>query len=924
MRSIFKKIAFVLALVMIVTTMPAREAAAATTPSVKKTKRVLYIGGDEKEQYLEKVWVGVKNKGDYTVQFESDNEDVVTVTKKSGWMIARGIGETTVRATFSKKGAKDVVSECKVIVRQNASTAGIDETSEKALAELVVGEKVTMVSTKTGIVNGESKTVAGSSKDFTSLVRFESSNEEIFTVDRKTGEITPVAPGEAELKVFGVQWEYDKTAKKKMSARIDGSETTYKVVVKAKDLEAIQSAWNKIDLTFGTEADAKVAVDKTNPSLNNASAAVSENKEIIKVYKVLKNSNNSEQAVFISGLGQNGNKVTVSLFDEMDEDTEYIVRYLDQEKRLTTGKYVADGLEIYVDKTEAAGEDSSNTTLNFRLYTTGVAGQKVDITGVKAYSGWQDSVLLEDLNTEIYHQEYNFDAAGRMIYFYTSNRSYVVRLKATFEDWYTVTGTNTKANVLYAQKNITPGDLSTVVGSIIDWGIVGTDKHIENNNDAFKNKAFAAEDNGCKLVVQISVKDAGEDKKANSCEDSRFKFVSSNEDKLIIDKESGWLYPSKEVADSIVMVHVYYDDAYVGSCPVQIYNKRYFAGFTAELSSNKLHYNSESSKDVDDTVTLTLKPVDQLGAPFFTNMKLKASLNSDRDNQYVTMTENGIDKYLINAGSGLTSNISNVRIVCEATYNDGISPSRTMKYAITLSVKDTKGQTPKSYQLEAFTPDNKSEVDMKVEGTGDVANKTVMLRAYSYDKDGFKIEHLNLATTKSTVDNEASIEIKLGNDLVEDLVEDGFDVKFVTVKADQTITVATGSSVSGPAISTEVNNGITKVKEGNYVASLFVGNGSKVVFKSNKLITVKDSQTKVTFHWDQFSTDAGTVQGALEDCFTFKYGNDEVSVYCTKDDYTLKGDSLTIKKVRYLITIGDQVFEQVIDVMRTVRLNVFN
>ena len=118
MKSIFKKIAFVLALVMIVTTMPAREAAAATTPSVKKTKRVLYIGGDEKEQYLEKVWVGVKNKGDYTVQFESDNEDVVTVTKKSGWMIARGIGETTVRATFSKKGAKDVVSECKVIVRQ--------------------------------------------------------------------------------------------------------------------------------------------------------------------------------------------------------------------------------------------------------------------------------------------------------------------------------------------------------------------------------------------------------------------------------------------------------------------------------------------------------------------------------------------------------------------------------------------------------------------------------------------------------------------------------------------------------------------------------------------------------------------------------------------------------------------------------------
>ena len=155
-------------------------------------------------------------------------------------------------------------------------------------------------------------------------------------------------------------------------------------------------------------------------------------------------------------------------------------------------------------------------------------------------------------------------------------------------------------------------------------------------------------------------------------------------------------------------------------------------------------------------------------------------------------------------------------------------------------------------------------------------------------------------------------------------MKNGYDVKFVTVKANQTITVATGSSVTGSAILTEVNNGITKIKEGNYVASLFVGNGSKVVFKSNKLITVKDSQTKVTFHWDRFSTNASEVQDALDDCFTFKYGNDEVSVYCVEGDYTQQGDNLTIKKVRYLIKIGDQVFEQVIDVMRTVRLNVFD
>ena len=40
-------------------------------------------------------------------------------------------------------------------------------------------------------------------------------------------------------------------------------------------------------------------------------------------------------------------------------------------------------------------------------------------------------------------------------------------------------------------------------------------------------------------------------------------------------------------------------------------------------------------------------------------------------------------------------------------------------------------------------------------------------------------------------------------------------------------------------------------------------------------------------------------------------------------DYTLKGDSLYIDHVRYLVTEGDgSVYEQVIDIKRTIRVNV--
>ena len=963
MRSIFKKIAFVLALVMIVTTMPAREAAAATTPSVKKTKRVLYIGGDEKEQYLEKVWVGVKNKGDYTVQFESDNEDVVTVTKKSGWMIARGIGETTVRATFSKKGAKDVVSECKVIVRQNASTAGIDETSEKALAELVVGEKVTMVSTKTGIVNGESKTVAGSSKDFTSLVRFESSNEEIFTVDRKTGEITPVAPGEAELKVFGVQWEYDKTAKKKMSARIDGSETTYKVVVKAKDLEAIQSAWNKIDLTFGTEADAKVAVDKTNPSLNNASAAVSENKEIIKVYKVLKNSNNSEQAVFISGLGQNGNKVTVSLFDEMDEETEYVVRYLDQVKKLTTGKYVANDMDIYSKEVERLGTDSSKTIVGFHLYTTGVNGQKVDITGAKKYEGWDKSVDLVDLNKETYHSEYVFDATERTIWFYTANPNYAVNLKATFEDWYNNVVDN-KANVLTATKPIHPGDLSTKVNKIVDWGIIrfaneDSSGHWHDYGDRYKQKKFAAEDIDRKLVVEIELQDAGVTTKVKSCDSDLFKFVSSNDDKLAIDEKTGALYPPKTATDGVVRVHIYYDNVYAGSVDITVYAKRVLTNFTAEISNSKLSYN-EKDNDVQDVLTIKMKPVDQLGDDFYVpEMTYDAQWGGNNAANYLYL-ESGTDPERdinVISGANLPDRVTNFRVICTGTYDDG-KTKITKKYSVSFSAKNTTKETARSYNLVASYW---GKVDMNMIDNK-AADKEVTISGYSYDRDGFKINKLALnpeydgeslkAGKPSAADGRPSVVIQLGNEYVQSdnlvLAKNGKDLVFKTVrsgleKSIAKLVPATGSAVSASAIVVDtVSNAIDKVKEGTYSVNLFIGDKNRAVFKNSFALPVSDSEAKVQWNWRKYSTSksANTPEEALEaikDCFEFWYRWDwnkvtngiyigEVDKKGNLDfdvDYTLKGDSLYIDHVRYLVTEGDgSVYEQVIDIKRTIRVNV--
>ena len=83
MKSIFKKIAFVLALAMVVTMMPTKAAAAAESdgPQMYSTLK-LYLGGDVTETYAGQRYAKVWNKDGYDVEFESSDTSVATVNSK--------------------------------------------------------------------------------------------------------------------------------------------------------------------------------------------------------------------------------------------------------------------------------------------------------------------------------------------------------------------------------------------------------------------------------------------------------------------------------------------------------------------------------------------------------------------------------------------------------------------------------------------------------------------------------------------------------------------------------------------------------------------------------------------------------------------------------------------------------------------------
>ena len=127
---------------------------------------------------------------------------------------------------------------------------------------------------------------------------------------------------------------------------------------------------------------------------------------------------------------------------------------------------------------------------------------------------------------------------------------------------------------------------------------------------------------------------------------------------------------------------------------------------------------------------------------------------------------------------------------------------------------------------------------------GTVANKTVSLEAYSYDKDGFKIQKLNLkaghsASDLSTVNGEATVVIQLGRDYVatSNFVEEGGVLKFKTVLDNQVknITTLSGSAI----VTTRYENVVTKIKEGLYSAYLFIGDGTSAAYKKSLPIRVE-------------------------------------------------------------------------------------
>ena len=808
MKSIFKKIAFVLALAMIVTTFPAQSASAASKPSVK-AKRTLYIGGDTQEQYSNKGWASVKNKGDYTVKFASDNEDVVTVIERNGRLTAVSVGTANVTATFTK-GKTVVKSTCVVTVKQNALSAGVNADSAKKLAELTVGDELTLVPTKTGL-DADEKMITVEDPDkkvFTNGIRFKSSNEEVFTVDSKTGELKAVKEGEAKLTVYGIQWEYDKEKAKWTTTRINGSETEYDVVVK---------------VGVPTVKDAKlISTTRIELSVENVTA------ENVKDLKITNEFGGDVKNIFKDPV--------------LSEDKKTVV--LEKYVSLTNGEKLnfAFGDQKAVELAVVIGEPANIVLVGPATSVVNGEGSKIeykvlDANGIElAVAPTQGITFKTDDQTFSY-----VDGTEGKIFIYQVGKT--VTVEATYD-----TGkfdTNWNPIVLTSNRiQITGVDQAAVVPGTIQYSL--------KDGDYGTNAVhiYETQDNPPVLHAKIVMSDKTEYTTVNS--GNYFSFETLDPSVLLVDAASGTLAPVKAGTARIL---VKFDNGSVKMNGVATVVVRQNANITRVEVDNQMVTISNMANVETAYFNFTAK--DQYGDKV-DSAKIEKIESISRPSAVNVNTAIGYLQGMGTTQASFTGAGDKDQPAGNYTYRVWFSDKVSIVITVAVRKPSTDDITKASSYKFVAVDNNNITVDVN---NADALNAASAFRFKVVAQDGAGVA-IGVVTDGSVL---SDIEVKNGNTSATSVsAADGngiFTVSFV----------ASGSAVSGPAVTAEnandsvvVDNAGYKVQEGTFTITGKYGTTTKRnIIPTTVSISIKKNVPSIKVKTAAITSNAGNYQNDI-------------------------------------------------------------
>ena len=892
MKSIFKKIAFVLALAMVVTMMPAKAAAAASNdgPQFYPTLK-LYIGGDVTGSYEGQRYAKVWSKGDYEVSFESEDPSIAKVNSK-GYVTAVGVGSTTITATFTAEGEDDVVKTCAVTVKKNAAKVGLGSESAKTVAEGIPAGEVVQLTALRKDEEGHTEWNKSMKNYSTDSVRFSSSNPEVFTVTKTTGKLTAVKEGEATLKVWTVQSEgFDEEAQE--YPEVVSKEYTVKVY-NAGILSVKQVSTDSVAITCGN-ADVAAAIAKDFSKLN-VEYMLGENPIKIDVKSAEVDSTNNKV-------------VNVTLYSAMNKDVVYKFTYEGKTVQLTA-----------VDPNAIASIRIVTTQAKIQTETE-IVVQFLDVNGVIINPGTNALTFTKEDDSSDY--SLYSDGNKGFIYFLEANKT--ARIKATYDMGWDEKGNKIEAKTATATiVSKVASDADNMVGyaaaaqgkKASDLGYTtGTLSIVKNEATQLYAKYTVKNFDGTTSTFYNVSSDAGQVENGNFF----FKYVSTNDAVVLVDEMTGVMTPvaSNGGSAQIIIYRVIGDkEVVVGAVTVRVESMRVFTTYDVSMNKTKLSDNIKTG----ETARITVEAKDQLGQHFADSNSLEYSAkimgNVQGVHVYVGDIELNPNSYqqvdFVRNDDGSVK-IDNGKVFFDVKVNidKNITSSRNIQISIRAEQPTSRVSKAINRSLQVKRPGDVSTYSLDLsQGTINVnlpqANSSnwgleseISLNAY--DSQGFFVQKESMSNIVTPTAGGFGFTVTKGNT---NIPVDGTTFKALTTSGSA---VSTGSAVE--FVKKIPNTNLDSV--GTYIIKVFQGQ-KQIAVKS--IIVTDTTVTSVASVTDNKvgGTDENTVLNNLQNklasgSLVIKRGNDKLN------------DNLMITGVKIRGSQSDRVFVESIHVVETLK-----
>ncbi|MDF2944844.1 MAG: hypothetical protein K0S01_3702 [Herbinix sp.] len=700
-KNFFKKLSFVLALAMIISTItPAAGALAATkAPKLNATKVYLHLDPKSTNDYD----FNVSNKvSGWKYKWTSKNADVASV-ESNGLVTAEGVGTTTVSVAISNKGEAVKTLKATVVVRDNIKSLKITNTP--------VGDKLAVG--KANDFNRSFVTASGSTKKTSGITRWSVKEEGATITD--SGLFTATKAGEYTITANAFQstakyssWLADST---KYASYVTAT-TTYTVKVAASMTSSKQTGLATFEVNFDS-AMTDVAKNLSVSSLVGTTKV----KQLVKEVKM-----------------DAANKVaTVTLYIPFTAETTYVVDYTDMAStQFTAATTKAEDVKTMTVSTTKAVLNTE-TPVEVKLFNA--AG--VDISTTE---------LLARVTMKSTGEAYTyFNESAKKIFMYKTGVT--ATISATYHTYKYNTTTGTEEGNVLASGVLTCVDAdATGITGLNAWTIVspnGLGVYDPNFSDV--KQTVAAGDSLYRLFVKYDTLTGTTASTVNSKDNAGyFEYTSSDEGVLMI-MNDGTLVPNKQGAAVVVVKYgTGSTKTTIGAITVTVGDKRTATGFT--LSTYDFTLSNAAFNDNKD-VELTLK--DQLGSFVSYNTYSVEKISGPTGSNVIVPNPSAVksssDNYFKINFSGLGA--------AEGTYVYKITV-KDISRVVTVVVKNINPltDTVSYYRLEL------SDATKDVAATYENTNKSLTVALFGYTSSGAKMTRETLGavdTAPFTVDIDA-------------------------------------------------------------------------------------------------------------------------------------------------------------------------